>query len=517
MCSTADELKLSKLPIDITTVLLGMNNFNNVSIVDFLLPGKGSPQERGEAMTTDIAIWNPSVFAVSIGALDMRLQVDSTDEALGSLRGQMRLAPGANRLEMAGKLTPQVDSTGRVSDAVAGFFSNYLQGAPSNVAVVITASEYSDCIWLRNALVGLKISTVFPGVARGFQLISGINMTRLDVVLQANTASRRGHVRGLAAAAKTATNTEMLVRTRLSAHVKMPASIQIPLDITNLSIALTMQDATHQALGRLVSGREACAFNQSDDGAFRLDMSSFYPIAFANSDQVAAMAGFIRDLLTKQGDIVMRLASSTKANEGAFPYVETRMGMLPLANIPIDGAPVIPGMNSFRDPPVRVLGVDIERGLRESMVLKMTFAIANPSVVQTTLGDLRFDVRFENARMGVATIQDFRLKCCGEETILSGQFEFAPASADRLAAQRFLSNFVSGYFTNGDAQEVRMCLCCCLSWSVDLLADSCVRRLRSEARAKARRSTCCSQRSRRWRFRPCSQRSRACSPTPRRS
>lgn len=436
-----------------------MGNFRNVSIIDFLLPGKGPAEERGEAITTSISIRNPSLFAVSIGVLQMNLEIAGTGEALGALHGSMSLAPGDNKLEMSGKLLPSVDTSERVSDGVSRFFSSYLRGESSNVAVTITATEHSSCVWMQKALVGLKISTVFPGVAPGFQLISGINMTRLDVTMVEDDAASR--LPGL----PRWTNTKMLIRTSMNAEVKMPSSIQIPLDITNLSIALTMKDEKRQTLGSLVSSREACEFNQTDGGSFRLNMSRFYPITFSSDDEITRMANFVEDLLTKKAGIVMRLASDVKAHQGAFPYVETRMGMLSLQNIPIEGAPVIPGMNSFRDPPVRILAVDIERGVESSMTLKMTFSITNPSVVQTTLGALRFNVLFENARMGVAEIEDFSLKCCGEETVLSGRFEFKPATRDVPTAQRFLSNFVSGYFTDGEPQKVCVCDMC----AVDLL------------------------------------------------
>ncbi|KAF1330464.1 hypothetical protein FI667_g5049, partial [Globisporangium splendens] len=401
----------------------------------------GDPSRHGEVIKTDIAIWNPSLFAVSIGALEMELGVETTGESLGQLHGRMTLAPGDNRLPMQGTLLPKRDSSGRVSDAIADFFSKYLRGEPSSVAVTIMGSEYPDCIWLQKALIGMKIGAVFPGVKPGFQLISGINMTRLDVVLKEDDTklSLRGSSRS--------TNTQMLVRTSLDAQVKMPPSIQIPLGITNLSIALTMENDKSVPLGALVSGREVCEFNQTDNGAFRLNMSTYYPIQFNDDDQVTAMAGFITDLLTKEGDIVMQLASDPKTNQGAFPFVETRMGMLPLQRIPIEGAPLIPGMNSFTNPPVEILSVDIEKGLRSSMMLTMKFSIRNPSVVQTKLGALQFDVLSENARMGAAHIEDFDLKCCGEETILSGKFDLAPADADLPIARRFLSNFVSGYFT----------------------------------------------------------------------
>ncbi|TYZ57597.1 hypothetical protein PybrP1_003937, partial [[Pythium] brassicae (nom. inval.)] len=325
-----------------------------------------------------------------------------------------------------------------------------LSGLPLDITTTLLGMNNFHDVTIK-ALVGLKISTSFPGVAPGFQLINGINMTRLDVTLIEDKAAKT-----LTTGLPRWTNTKMLIRTSLHAQVKMPPSIQIPLNIANVSIALAMKNEERHPLGSLVSSRETCEFNQSDGGSFRLNMSRFYPIAFGSDDEITEMASFVEDLLTKQSGIVMRLASDVKAHQGAFPFVETRMGMLSLQNIPIEGASVIPGMNSFRDPPVKILGVDIERGLPSSMTLKMKFSITNPSIVQTALGTLRFNVLFENTRMGVAEIKGFSLKCCGEETVLSGQFELKPAARDIPVAQRFLSNFVSGYFTDGNPQKIEI-------------------------------------------------------------
>ncbi|KAG6614650.1 uncharacterized protein IUM83_04136 [Phytophthora cinnamomi] len=56
--------------------------------------------------------------------------------------------------------------------------------------------------------------------------------------------------------------------------------------------------------------------------------------------------------------------------------------------------------------------------------------------------------------MGSAKISNFNLNCCGKATILRGSFEYNPQATDLATAERFLSNFVSGYFTHGAAQKI---------------------------------------------------------------
>jgi len=437
-------LKLFGLPLRTTALLNGMNNFRDVTVKSFSLPGTGSATQHEEPIQTRIAIGNPSVFKVSIGSLTMDLSLNAPREKFGTLGGTMNLAPGRNELELAGQLRPIEDAAGQVSDAVAGFFSRYLQGDSSQIVVTITSTQYTDCVWMREALLGLTIETSFPGVDKGFELISGIKMNQLDVILDEAPPGERGPV----------TNTRMQVRTDMKAKVAMPASIKMPLNISNLSVALTLESEDRHRLGSLVSARESCEFNQTDGGAFRLNMSHFYAVGFDDREDVTGMAAFIEALLTKNGSIMMRLASDASANQGAFPDVETRMGVLALSNIPVKGEPLIPAMDSFRHPPVKVLSVDIEHGSKSSMVMTMAFSLLNPSIVQTKLGSLALDVFFDGARMGSAKIADFNLNCCGKVTVFQGLFEYDPRERDLATAERFLSNFVCGYFTHGAAQEV---------------------------------------------------------------
>ncbi|KAG7389562.1 hypothetical protein PHYPSEUDO_010207 [Phytophthora pseudosyringae] len=437
-------LKLSGLPLRTTALLAGMNDFQEVTVKSFSLPGTGSAAEHEEPIQTQIEIRNPSVFTVSIGTLAMDLSVNAPREKFGALSGTMNLAPGMNNLEMNGHLKPIQDATGQVSDAVGGFFSRYLEGNSSQVVVTITGTQYANCVWMQEALVGLTIGTSFPGVGKGFQMINDIKMNQLDVILEEAPPGERGPM----------TNTRMLVRTDMKAKVKMPASINMPLQISNLSVALTLENETGHHLGSLVSARETCEFNQTDDGAFRLNMSQFYPIGFHTHEDVSGMSGFIEGLLTKNGSIMLQLASDTNANEGAFPDVDTRMGMLALSAIPIKGKPLIPAMDSFRHPPVKVLSVDIQQGSPSSMVMTMEFSLQNPSIVQTKLGSLVLDVFSDGARMGSAKISNFNLNCCSKPTVLQGSFKYSPRASDLATAERFLSNFVCGYFTHGASQEI---------------------------------------------------------------
>lgn len=431
-------LHLNGLPMDARTTMAGMDHFKRVSIESFVLPGDRLIKPYGEVVETKVSIWNPSLFSVSIGQVTMDLLLTESNEKLGELGGAMTLSHGINPLHLDGQIQPQLNPVGRVSSSVARFFSDYLRGQSTKISVQIQAIAYPQCQWMTNALIGLRIDTDFAGVPKGFQLISNLHMRQLDVQLDIGSGSN-------------VTNTVMRVRTDLTATVKMPDSIQIAFNLSNLSVAVDLQDEATRAMGTLTSDQEVCEFKQKENGYFRLNMQHSYPLTLTSTDQVVVMAKFITNLLTTSGNVTMRL-STLRMNEGAFPNVETHMGMLPLKQIPIIGASVLPTMNSFRNPPVQIKSIDIKHGFSSHMELLMTFSIVNPSIVRTVLGTLVLHVLAEGVYMGVATVDHFELSCCGKPTVLNGTFRFEPN--DSTHAVRFLSNFVSGYFTNGKPQEI---------------------------------------------------------------
>uniref|UniRef100_A0AAV1VB22 Uncharacterized protein n=1 Tax=Peronospora matthiolae TaxID=2874970 RepID=A0AAV1VB22_9STRA len=93
---------------------------------------------------------------------------------------------------------------------------------------------------MREALVELKSATSFPGVEKGFQMISDIKMNQLDVILDEVLPGERRLV----------TNTRMRARTDMIAKVQMPEAVNVSLQISNTSVALTLQTKKGIASGR---------------------------------------------------------------------------------------------------------------------------------------------------------------------------------------------------------------------------------------------------------------------------
>lgn len=184
-------------------------------------------------------------------------------------------------------------------------------------------------------------------------------------------------------------------------------------------------------------------------------MTRFYPVQFHEKSQVVLMAQFINRVLNGRGAIPIGMQTKvTSLDEGAFPFAKTQMGLLRLFQIPIKVFSNITALDQFSSPPIRISGLDITAGHVSSLRIQLHFVIENPSFLSIKLGALVLDVYYQNTWLGTAKISNFSLRCCRVPTLLNGTFIFEPVFPADFIPRSFLSNFVSGYFTNGKAQEV---------------------------------------------------------------
>ena len=98
--------------------------------------------------------------------------------------------------------------------------------------------------------------------------------------------------------------------------------------------------------------------------------------------------------------------------------------------------------------------MDIIAGTSSSLVIQLQLVLENPSVLSIKLGALPLDVYYQNTWIGTAQIANFVLHRRQIVSVLNGTFIFKPEFPTDFIPRSFLSNFVSGYFTDGKAQVV---------------------------------------------------------------
>ncbi|OQS00831.1 hypothetical protein THRCLA_05838 [Thraustotheca clavata] len=432
-------LHLNDIPLVLTTTMLGMNGLNNVTIQNFTLPGTHT--SAGELFQASSSIWNPSIVNMSVGDVGMGLSTAS--ENFGLVSGYIKLTHGPNLLSLDGNLIPKLDAHGKMSSSINKFFSNYLSYSDSNVSIELL-NVHTPVPWLKVALQGFKLQTTFPGVDKSFKLIQALATPKMTVHFDAKA---------------------MQMQAKLLAIVGMPSALRLPINITQVAISgsLVFNNLT---IGHITIPEQSVQYTELLPGAGHLEIDMKSPVIIKiPPTQESLMASFIKQTMFAT-DVVYLDIASTSANDGAFPQVKTAMGTMDLSNIPLQGSMAIQGMDGLQKTPVRILSIDITHGLlikgyiadivigtEVELYLTMKIEMKNPSQLATSLGDLLVNISVDGyGALGYAHLFNVTLLCCNESSLVEGQFTLRPESS--ILADRFLSNFVSGYYSGGNAQNI---------------------------------------------------------------
>ncbi|KAH9151044.1 hypothetical protein AeRB84_006241 [Aphanomyces euteiches] len=407
------DLNLRGVPVKISSQLIGMNGLSNVSIVDFALPGQETP-EGHQVIKATTNIWNPSVIAMAVGKVDLKMRVDG--EALGSVLANITLEPSStNRVDLTGYLNPQVNpTTHALSPAVNAFFSRYISNTNSSLGIDIAQVD-SPIPWIQAGLKGISLTTIFPGVK--VQLVSSLEMPQMHMHFDA---------------------TSMHMHARMLAGVQMPPALAtLPINITRLKLQSRLFMASTELCLLSIPELAVEYTPKSTAGTGVVKMES--DIAMTQI-QTTSMASFIVQLMFSAASVPLQIRS--REHEGVSPTVESPLGRMALTNIPITTPLVLDGMDGFKRGGVNITAVDIVSGTADTLKLSMALHMSNPSQVTTVLDTLAVQVLINNSVLGTAVMDNVTLVCCNQTSNMVGLFSFKPASA--AVGQTFLSQFVSG-------------------------------------------------------------------------
>ena len=428
-------LNLRNLPLDVSIQLNGMDGLSNVSISDFKLT---KDTLHGEELRVGTNIFNPSLFSVPLTdvSLQMLLPIsDAKTEQIGMLHSdEINLVSGDNSEVLVGELLPKrsVVDPSVVSEATNQFFSDFLQNKNSHIGVKI-AEIKTQADWLRDAVTGIQFSTMVNGVGKNFKLMTDLKMLEMQVVFQSDG---------------------MFIRSNLESQVHLPSCIEIPRNITHLTgLRVSIATKMNETIGELSTGPESCVYN-STTGHFRLDMKQLYRLK-STMTMKQTLADFIKQLVLQDNSIEMRLQTNND-NQGVSPLVDTHMGTLAFNHVPIHSSFSIQAMDSFTKVPIKILSLDIASGQSIGLNLNLTIALFNPSCVTATMGRLKLYLEYEKETLGQANIDRFYSKCCNSTTALNVTMALRPKGSQSKVMERFLSNFMSGFYSHGKPQRVRM-------------------------------------------------------------
>ncbi|ETV82068.1 hypothetical protein, variant [Aphanomyces astaci] len=410
-------LTLKAVPVHVLSQVGGMDGLSNVTIVGFNLPGPHTAQGQQVEAISDI--WNPSVVAMDVGDVRLRLSIQN-DSFLGRVSTGIALTPESiTRVQLNGQLKPQVDAQGDVGPDVNVFFSRFISNQPSPLSIEIETVR-SSIPWLQQGLEHMHLQTTFPGVP--VDLVSSVNMPTMHIHFRASS---------------------MHMQAAMYAGVSMPPALaHLPINITHLTLSSALMWNDVDRLSQLRIPMQSVTYTAFPvPGQGQVEFES--EILLENVD-IPAMAQFVRSLMFASGTVPLTIQSHRHGlgQDGVSPVVETPMGRLQLTHLPVHATLQLTGMQGFRLRGVNITAVDIVSGTSDTLVLAMALRMSNPSQVTAELDSLSVQVWLQGTLLGVARMINVTLACCNATSPLAGLFSFRPTNI--TLGRAFLSQFVSG-------------------------------------------------------------------------
>ncbi|TPX68063.1 hypothetical protein SpCBS45565_g03357 [Spizellomyces sp. 'palustris'] len=423
-------MTIKGLTMDKTVKMKALNGLRNISITSFDLP-RNDPA-GGIQIVTITLMDNPSPMTIELGTIEFSVAFEGA--TVGTLSAQnVTLVPGANSLPLSGRLL--TGTTPAALKALSQMFTSYIAGQPANITVtgtnVVPPSGAAD--WLAKGFQGIPLSvSLVPPVPQ--KLISDIKLGDMDVAFSPNDPS------GLSAAVSVAS---------LTATFKSP--LAFPLKINQVQQRITITSASTKEDIATLEAPTAEADGDSTKGTLSTKVVGGTLKAIPGKN--AQFAEFMKGLLT--GDTVPFPLKGTSTVQAA-----TAAGVVTISSVPIVDSPTVKGMNSLRD--IRINSVAIKGGSQAGIQLEIGTILANPSQLSLSgLGEITFDMVFQNQRVGTVSLPDTGIKRGENAITATALFNPAPDSADALAAGKvMLTNFLGGRTStiniNGTPQSGRI-------------------------------------------------------------
>ncbi|KAF8524806.1 hypothetical protein BU17DRAFT_84312 [Hysterangium stoloniferum] len=412
-----ENLTVSALGIDVPGVALttksvtlkGMNGLQGGVVIDsFDLPS--NDPAGGIHLTLQTTVTNPSQVGVALSQIGFNNFVGQTFLGPAASSGAFTLAPQSSfKLPLVGRLVPQNSDSGLAT--VSQVFTDFIHGKASNVTVMGNSAGPSDVTWLNDAIKSLQISTVLPSQGP-LQVIKSITLEQLELDFTPQTAFNPATSSGATTAAFT-----------------LPFAF--PIDIVALQQTITAS-IQGQSFAQLAVPKGP----STTDVNARIIHLTFSNVPFAVfDDKHPVFQQFLAQTTTAKSETFgLSGAADTDA--------QTAVGLLSLTGINFDVQTTIAGLQGLNAKPAVVSNLDVNHGFPDFLLIKVTTTLNNPSNLTIAIGDVAFNLLFENQNIGQADISG--LKVIPGDANYSTDVHFQPQGGAEAAGRTLLENFLQG-------------------------------------------------------------------------
>lgn len=401
-------------------VVKGFNNFEDIKVLDFQLPG--SDPQGGITFQATASLFNPSPFGFQLGTLDLALYYNGLYLGPASAT-DFNVTSGLNVATLSGRLIPYSDNATAL-EALGEVFTGYINGetVPTQARGVSTHQNNGDNIsWLSAGISALELQiplkSPFP-----INPIKGINIGSLSLVYTPDTAYQ-----------------PTAFSNAVSAELALPFGF--PISIVNAANTFTIlfdgaQVGTLNSAYSNSSTELTVVSSGQTVGTVNLTLPPS-SLTLANDTQAARkeLEDFTSYLTLTNGTAV-RLQGASKV------VSDTPLGRVILNGIIFDvdsGLLGVQGLNKY--PPV-INSVDAMGGTPQGIILSVATTLINPSNLNLTVGDTSFQLVNHDV-LGVATISGLTLNAGRNDVNATATFD-ANGSPHGLET---LNRFISGQDT----------------------------------------------------------------------
>ena len=416
---TFKNLKLTK-----DVIFNGMDNFENVKIIDFKLPG-ADPQGgiTFEALTQ---LENPSPFGIQLGILN--LDLFAYDQLLGpGMSSMLNVTPGVNYVTLRGRLLPQTNNQSALS-ILGNIFTQYINYEITPTVAVgrnVTLPDGNGASWLAEGIKVLRINVPFQA-PEPIHPIKSILIKRFNL-----TYGPHSNAYGPDASSDA-----------LSAELALPFGF--PLRVISTTNEITIVDEKNNKPITTVNGVKSPAetdlnvvSTDQTEGTIYLTLNPSSMSLPEQSDEARReFEMFQKEFTFTKEDIKLFNGSSRSLSE-------TPVGTVLLNGIKFSVESGLLGLQGLNQYPTLILGVDVVGGTRANINLNVNTSIYNPSNVNLGVGDTTLLMVYEIV-VGSVTIPNMRLNI-GNNT-LQAMSKFNPNAGPQ--GLDMLNRYISGLDTH---------------------------------------------------------------------
>lgn len=398
----------------------GINNFQNVELVDFQLPGNDPLGGISfQALTTLV---NPSPFAVQLGQLNVNLYYQDLLMGPGATAGPINITSGPNTILLVGRILAWQDNQTAL-DMLSGIFTRYING--DTVPVMAKGVSATDALgreisWLAKGVKSLEINVPL-------RTLTPIDPIRTIVIEELSIEFLEDRPWQ-----------PMAFSDHLKGVISLPFGFQLNISQAKNTISLMYNNSVVGVVESPYSDSTlqldivSQAYTQ---GSLALTLSPS-PLIIGGNDTQETLWSEYADALVFGASVSTRLLGTSSA------LTDTPLGRIILDPIHFDVESGLTGLQGLTKYPTTIQGVDVVGGTREALQLSINTTLINPSNLNLSVGTVHYRL-VKNKVLGNVTMSNLHLGI-GENNV-TAQAAFDPHAAPE--GQMTLDRFVSGLDT----------------------------------------------------------------------